>query len=93
MKIIFLIHVINEFGQKLWFPAKMFNILKSLHIYYSSTGSAASKLKDNGFEIIWDDGNSELKSYEEWFDDLIKLNPDIIYGRHYSLTNFVGLIF
>lgn len=39
---------------------------------------AATMLKENGFDVIWDDANSQLKSYDEWLKDLIDHNPDII---------------
>ncbi len=39
---------------------------------------AATLLKENGYDVVWDDGNAELKNLETWFTDLIKLNPDII---------------
>ncbi len=73
--------ITNEFGQKAMVSQNR-NVQyfkKPTYLLPVVQAQAASKLKDNGFEIIWDDGNSELKSYEEWFDDLIKLNPDIIF--------------
>ena len=39
---------------------------------------AASSLLSQGYEVYWDDGNSQLKSYEEWFLDLVKQKPDVI---------------
>ncbi len=39
---------------------------------------AATLLKKNGFEVIWDDGNSQLKSYDLWIRDLINSKPDLI---------------
>lgn len=39
---------------------------------------AATLLKKNGFEVIWDDGNSQLKSYDLWMRDLINSKPDLI---------------
>jgi len=39
---------------------------------------AATLLKKNGYEVIWDDGNSQLKSYDLWMRDLINSKPDLI---------------
>lgn len=39
---------------------------------------AATLLKKNGYEVIWDDGNSQLKSYDLWMKDLINSKPDLI---------------
>ena len=39
---------------------------------------AATWLKNLGYEIYWDDGNSQEKPYQQWFDDLIEWNPDVV---------------
>ena len=39
---------------------------------------AASWLKDDGHEVLWDDGNAQLKTFEKWFDDLVKWQPEIV---------------
>jgi radical SAM superfamily enzyme YgiQ (UPF0313 family) len=39
---------------------------------------AASWLKDDGHEVLWDDGNAQLKPFETWFDDLVKWQPEIV---------------
>jgi len=39
---------------------------------------AATLLKKNGYEVIWDDGNSQLKSFDLWMRDLIDSKPDLI---------------
>lgn len=41
-------------------------------------GQAATWLHDLGYEILWDDGNSQLKTYEQWYQDLINWNPDVV---------------
>jgi len=41
-------------------------------------GQAATWLRDIGYEILWDDGNSQLKTYEQWYQDLINWNPDVV---------------
>lgn len=39
---------------------------------------AGTWLKQMGHEILWDDGNAQLKSYESWFADLVAAKPDIV---------------
>ena len=39
---------------------------------------AATKLKKNGFDVVWDDGNAEQKSFDDWLKNLIKMEPDIV---------------
>jgi radical SAM superfamily enzyme YgiQ (UPF0313 family) len=39
---------------------------------------AATMLKQDGFEVIWDDAIAEAKSYKEWFFNLTKEKPDLI---------------
>lgn len=39
---------------------------------------AATWLKDLGFDVRWDDGNSQRKSYRHWFDELVRWQPDVV---------------
>lgn len=39
---------------------------------------AATWLRDLGFGVRWDDGNSERLTYEKWFNDLVAWQPDVI---------------
>ena len=39
---------------------------------------AASWLSEKGYEVIWDDGNAQLKNYTEWFNHIIEVKPDIL---------------
>ncbi len=39
---------------------------------------AATWLKQLKFKIRWDDGNAQLKTYDKWFNDLVKWQPDVI---------------
>lgn len=39
---------------------------------------AATWLDDLGYEVYWDDGNAQLKSFEQWKNDLTSANPDIV---------------
>jgi hypothetical protein len=39
---------------------------------------AATWLKDDGHEVYWDDGNAQLKSYDQWFTDLVQFRPEVV---------------
>jgi radical SAM superfamily enzyme YgiQ (UPF0313 family) len=41
-------------------------------------GQAATWLKNLGYDVLWDDGNSQLKTYEKWYQDLLNWNPDVV---------------
>ncbi len=41
-------------------------------------GQAATWLQDLGYDVLWDDGNSQLKTFEQWYRDLIEAAPDIV---------------
>jgi len=71
--------ITNEFGQK-----AMVSQNRNVQFFKKPTyllpvvqAQAATKLKKEGFEIMWDDGNAELKSYEKWLSDLLEFSPDI----------------
>ena len=36
------------------------------------------QLKDKGHQVIWDDGNAQLKTYDQWFEDLVAQKPDVV---------------
>ena len=72
--------IINALGQKAM-------ISQNRNVQYFSVptfilgityAQAATSLKKKGYDVYWDDGNSQLKDYKTWFDDLIKFSPDII---------------
>ena len=48
------------------------------YIYPMVPAYAATMLKEDGFEVIWDDAIAESKSYKDWFLNLIKEEPDLI---------------
>ncbi len=72
--------IINKYGQKamvsqnrnVQYFKKPTYLLPVIH------AQAASILKKNGHEVIWDDGNAEEKSYESWLKDLVNISPEII---------------
>ena len=39
---------------------------------------AATWLKNNGYNVKWDDGNAQLKTFDGWFQDLVDWRPDIV---------------
>lgn len=39
---------------------------------------AATWLRDLGFTVRWDDGNAARKTYQEWFNDLVLFQPDVV---------------
>lgn len=39
---------------------------------------AATWLRNLGFDVKWDDGNSQLKSFQTWLNDLLAWEPDLI---------------
>jgi len=41
-------------------------------------GQAATWLRDIGYDVLWDDGNSQLKTFDNWYLNLITEAPDII---------------
>lgn len=38
----------------------------------------ATWLKNMGYNVRWDDGNAQLKSYKQWFSDLVAWKPDVV---------------
>jgi len=48
------------------------------YIYPVVPASAATLLKQNGYEVFWDDGIAEELSYQEWLARIIKEKPDVI---------------
>jgi anaerobic magnesium-protoporphyrin IX monomethyl ester cyclase len=39
---------------------------------------AATWLRDLGHDVRWDDGNAQLKSYDQWLGDLVAWQPEIV---------------
>ena len=48
------------------------------YIYPMIPASAATFLKENGYEVFWDDAIAEGLSYDEWKERLIREKPDIV---------------
>ena len=72
--------IVNDDGQKamvsqnrnVQFFKKPTYLLPVVH------GQAATWLKNLGYKIYWDDGNSQLKTFDQWYLDLLSENPDVI---------------
>lgn len=39
---------------------------------------AATWLRDMGYDVLWDDGNAQLKTFDQWFSDLCAQKPDVV---------------
>jgi radical SAM superfamily enzyme YgiQ (UPF0313 family) len=48
------------------------------YIYPVIPAYAATLLKNNGYEVMWDDGIAEELTYKQWQERIIKEKPDII---------------
>jgi anaerobic magnesium-protoporphyrin IX monomethyl ester cyclase len=72
--------IINSRGQKamvsqnrnVQFFKKPTYLLPVIH------AQAATWLRDLGFEVLWDDGNAQLKTFQKWKEDLINWKPDVV---------------
>ncbi len=72
--------IINEHGQK-----AMVSQNRNVQFFKEPTyllpvtyAQAATYLKQMGYEVYWDDGNAQLKSFDQWLDDLVHQSPDVI---------------
>jgi len=73
--------IVNEFGQKAMVSQNR-NVQyfkKPTYLLPVVQAQAASKLSKEGYHVIWDDGNADLKSFNKWYEDITKLKPDIIF--------------
>ena len=72
--------ILNRFGQK-----AMVSQNRNVQFFQKPTyllpvvqAQAATWLKQLGHQVIWDDGNSQLKSFREWSEALVQERPDVI---------------
>jgi len=63
--------LLSQNRQFQWFKSSTF-------IYPVVPAQAASLLKQNGFDVVWDDAIAEQKTYSEWLADIKEIRPDII---------------
>ena len=80
--------IINSLGQKAMVSQNRNVQYFSVPTYLLAVihGQAATKLKEDGHQVIWDDGNAQLKSYEKWFRDIIKEK----YTRVYRISSMLA---
>ena len=71
--------IVNDLGQKAM-------VSQNRNVQYFSVptyllpvihAQAATLLKKK-VNVLWDDGNAQLKNYEKWFNDLVNEKPDVI---------------
>ena len=48
------------------------------YIYPMIPAYAATQLNERGYEVVWDDGIAENKTYEQWLSDIERKAPDLI---------------
>ncbi len=48
------------------------------YIYPCVPAYAATLLKQAGYDVVWDDGIAEEKSYSQWLRDFEKISPDLV---------------
>lgn len=72
--------IVNSLGQK-----AMVSQNRNVQYFQKPTyllpvvhAQAATWLKQLGHEVYWDDGNAQLKNYQQWFEDLAAWNPDVV---------------
>jgi radical SAM superfamily enzyme YgiQ (UPF0313 family) len=52
--------------------------VKPTYLLPVTYAQAASSLKASGHDVYWDDGNAQLKTYEQWLADLVAWQPEIV---------------
>ncbi len=72
--------IINDDGQK-----AMVSQNRNVQYFQKPTyllpvihAQAATWLKQLGHEVYWDDGNAQLKTLEQWQQDLVSWQPDVV---------------
>ena len=72
--------ILNKYGQK-----AMVSQNRNVQFFQKPTyllpvvqAQAATWLKQLGYQVLWDDGNAQLKSYSQWREDLVQKCPDVI---------------
>lgn len=72
--------IVNKYGQK-----AMVSQNRNVQYFKEPTyllpvvhAQAATWLKQLGHDVYWDDGNAQLKTYDQWFTDLVAWQPDMV---------------
>jgi radical SAM superfamily enzyme YgiQ (UPF0313 family) len=71
--------IISEKGVPLLSQNRQFQFFQSpTYIYPVVPAYAATLLANAGYDVVWDDGIAEEKTYNQWLSDLVRSNPDVI---------------
>jgi anaerobic magnesium-protoporphyrin IX monomethyl ester cyclase len=69
----------SEKGVPLLSQNRQFQYFKSpTYIYPVVPAYAATMLNNAGYNVVWDDGIAEEKTYSQWLKDINRSNPDIV---------------
>jgi anaerobic magnesium-protoporphyrin IX monomethyl ester cyclase len=72
--------IVNSHGQKAMVSQNR-NVQffkKPTYLLPVTYSQAATWLRDLGNEVYWDDGNAQLKTYQQWLDDLVGWRPEMV---------------
>jgi len=71
--------IISEKGVPLLSQNRQFQYFKSpTYIYPVVPAYAATLLANAGYDVVWDDGIAEEKTFSQWLSDLERCNPEVI---------------
>jgi radical SAM superfamily enzyme YgiQ (UPF0313 family) len=71
--------IISAKGVPLLSQNRQFQYFQSpTYIYPVVPAYAATLLANAGYDVVWDDGIAEEKTYSQWLSDLERSNPDVI---------------
>lgn len=71
--------ILSEKGVPLLSQNRQFQYFQSpTYIYPVVPAYAATMLVSAGYEVVWDDGIAEEKSYNQWLSDLAHCSPDVV---------------
>ncbi len=91
----------SEKGVPLLSQNRQFQYFKSpTYIYPVVPAYAATLLANAGYDVIWDDGIAEEKTFSQWLTDLERTNPDVIMietktpvvKKHWAIINEVKTV-
>ena len=93
--------IISEKGVPLLSQNRQFQYFQSpTYIYPVVPAYAATLLANAGYDVVWDDGIAEEKTFSQWLSDLERSNPDVIMietktpvvKKHWAIINEVKKI-
>src|SRR5208283_1073463 len=71
--------IISEKGVPLLSQNRQFQFFQSpTYVYPVVPAYAATLLANANYDVVWDDGIAEGKTYSQWLTDLERNNPDVI---------------